>query len=837
LRLEVLCLSCSLLAAVTPAHPSREVDPFIGSAGHGHTFPGPQTPFGMIQPGPDTRLTGWDGCSGYHDSDRVIYGFSHTHLSGTGGLDYGDILILPATGPEKLACGYRAREEEEILPRDPSGYGSSFRKATEVAHPGYYRVDLDDYKVRVELTATPRVAFHRWTFQQGGPAHALIDLTQRDEVIDTGVHVVSPTEVEGWRRGKTWTQDKRWYFVARFSRPFKAAIAVDDRIQEGLTRAQGKNVKLVLRYVTTKGERIEAQVGISATSLEGARRNLEAESRGMDFDKARTAAQRAWDGELGKIEIRGGSPDRRKVFYTALYHALLEPNLYQDVDGAYLGRDLKVHQAEGWRCHTVFSLWDTFRALHPLHALLDPRRASDYIHTFLAQYEQGGRLPIWELAANETFCMIGNHAIPVIWDAWKQGIRDFDGNKALDAMVSAATEKRDGLPDYETFGYLPAGRNASAAVSRTLEYAYDDWCIAAMAHDLGRTEIERRFLRRSQAWKNLFDPATGLMRARIQGRWLEPFDPIEVNKLYTEANAWQYSFMVLQDIDGLVARHGGDDAFTRRLETMFTMDSRTTGTVLPDLSGMIGQYVQGNEPSHHAAFLFDYAGHPSRTQAWVRRIRKELYTTGPGGLCGNDDCGQMSAWYVFAALGLYPVTPGTGQYALTSPEFPEARIHLGGGRTFTIHAQGSGRTFVRAATLNGKPWNACYLDAKDLAAGGRLDFTLGDSPDPAWGVAMNLRPTSRLEGPALLTSPFLQEIRTRTDGSLEAVLGHHEPGAAIHVTLDGTEPTAASPVYEGPIPVTHGMTIRMLATKAGFEPSQVETAPVDGKASLTPPRP
>jgi predicted alpha-1,2-mannosidase len=500
------------------------VNPFIGTGGHGHTYPGASMPFGMVQLSPDTRLDGWDGCSGYHASDAVIYGFSHTHLSGTGCSDYGDILFMPA-----------ARAVTTVN----YNYASSFDPATEAAQPGFYSVYLKDNKVQVDLTVTPRTGFHKYVFRSEGIQNIVIDLKHRDKVLVSGLKVTGPDEVEGYRISQAWAQRQIVYFVAKFSKPFKSwSAASGDELLANVADLSGDNIKVIFRFDPSTGDHILVKVGISGVSAEGARMNLENELPGWDFDKTREDAREAWERELGRIVIEGGTPDQRTTFYTALYHVMLNPNLYMDVDGSYRGRDLEVHKSDGFRNYTVFSLWDTYRAAHPLFVLIDRRRTGDFINTFIHQYEEGGMLPVWELSGNETNCMIGYHAVPVIADAWIKGVRGFDEEKALEAMKHSAEQDHFGLKYYRSMGYVPADKEGES-VSKTLEYAYDDWCIAQFAKGTGHAADYDTYIKRAQYYKNLFDPATGFMRAKQNGTWFSPFDPFEVNFNYTEANAWQ----------------------------------------------------------------------------------------------------------------------------------------------------------------------------------------------------------------------------------------------------------------------------------------------------------
>lgn len=708
------------------------VNPFIGTGGHGHTYPGPSLPFGMIQPGPDTRLSGWDGCSGYHYSDSRLFGFSHTHLSGTGIPDYADILLMPTTGEVRLNNGADGKP----------GYASTFSHEEETAAPGYYAVTLKDYAVRAELTTTTRVGVHRYTFPAGQPAHVVLDLEHRDTVTGASIDIVSDTEVSGVRRSTGWARDQVVYFVIRFSKPFESAGT-------GLPRVRAFDFG-------RSGGALIVKVGISAVSVEGARKNLEAEVAGWDFDAVRRAATETWERELSKIAVEGGTHDERVRFYTALYHAMLTPNVYMDIDGMYRGRDGRAHHPDGFTYYSVFSLWDTFRALHPLLTMIDRTRTRDFVQTFLRQYQEGGRLPVWELAANETDTMIGYHAVPVIADAIAKGIDGFDNALAFEAMAHSADEDRFGLAGYKRRGFVDA-RDEAESVSRTLEYAYDDWAIAQVARRLGRHAEYERFMRRAQSYKHLFDPSTGFMRARVDGFWASPFDPAEVNNHYTEANAWQYSFFVPHDVSGLMQLMGGAGAFAAKLDALFSADTRTTGREQADITGLIGQYAHGNEPSHHMAYLYAYAGQPWKTQAMVRRILDTMYGSNPDGLSGNEDCGQMSAWYVMSALGLYTVAPGSTEYVIGSPLFERATVRLENGRTFRVVARGASAesTYISSASLNGSAYDRSFIGHDAIANGGELSFVMSASPNQAWGSKEGARPRSAIDGPLVVPAPFV----------------------------------------------------------------------------------
>lgn len=811
---QSLALALTIITVITfGQNPSRYIDPMIGTGGHGHTYPGASMPFGMVQLSPDTRLEGWDGCSAYHIADSVIYGFSHTHLSGTGCSDYGDILLMPVGGEVSL---------------DGYAYRSAFRRnpGNETASPDYYKVLLDRYGILAELTAAPRTGFHRYTFPGNCKQGLVVDLNHRDQVLESSLKIVSPTEMEGMRTSRAWAEKQILYFVIRFSEPISSCVL--NHSQGSLT--QGKSVSgtdliALLMFGNTSGKTLLIKVGLSAVSAEGARKNLEEEIPGWNFEEIRTHGENAWNDELSKITVSGGTDAQKTVFYTALYHAFLAPNLYCDVDGNYRGRDLAVHNAKGYQYYTVFSLWDTYRAEHPLFNLLQLKRNADFIRTFLDQYDQGGLLPVWELSANETDCMIGYHAAPVIADAWIKGVRGFDGGKALEAMKHSAMQDVRGLKDYREKGYIPADREGES-VSKTLEYSYDDWCIAMMAKSLGKQDDYIIYIKRAQNYKNLFDPTTGFMRAKANETWVAPFRPNEVNFNFTEANSWQYSFSIPQDITGLMNLHGGTSRLAGKLYQLITEDTRTTGRQQSDITGLIGQYAHGNEPSHHIAYLFDYVAQPWKTQKMVSTICRELYSDKPDGLCGNEDCGQMSAWYVMSALGFYPVTPGSLVYAIGSPVFPEAVIHFDGGKTFTVTASNlsNDNFYIQSATLNGKPYTKCYLTHADLMTGGTLSFVMGPAPNRNWGVNPGDLPTAAITDHLITPVPAVLNGKKVFADTLTIILTNAEAGGTTYFTLDGTEPDQSSPKYIKPILLDKTTTLKALTTAPGLPPSATITA-------------
>ncbi len=645
---------------------AKHVNPFIGTDGHGHTFPGATLPYGMVQLSPDTRVDGsWDGCSGYHYSDKIIYGFSHTHLNGTGCSDYGDIMLMPSMGKILLEKEY---------------YSSRYSYENEKASAGFYGVKLDKNNIDVRLTSSTRVGFHEYTFNNAGEADIVMDLNHRDKLLYGEVKVIDDKTIEVFRRSEAWAKDQYIYARIEFNVPVKVSGYGNEKNEANFF--SGTKVVIKASKNVKKGEKISVKVALSPTGYEGARLNM-SEIKDWDFEKVKKDAETAWNKELSKIEVTSNDKDKLSVFYTALYHTMMQPNIAEDLDGKYRGRDNKIHVADTFDYYSVFSLWDTFRGAHPLYTLIDKKRTSDYINTFLKQYEQGGRLPVWELASNETDCMIGYHSVSVIADAMVKGIKGFDYEKAFEASKHSAMLDHLGLEAYKKNGFISMD-DEHESVSKTLEYAYDDWCIAQMAAILGYSKDYQYFMKRSQSWKNVFNWETGFMQPKKNGGWDKPFDPREVNNNYTEGNSWQYSFFVPQDIQGLIEAHGGARKFEAKLDEMFNSESKTTGREQVDVTGLIGQYAHGNEPSHHMAYLYNYVGKPEKTAAKVHYILNEFYKNTPDGLIGNEDCGQMSAWYVLSSIGMYQVTPAENYWNLTKPYFETINIHFEDGNNKLI---------------------------------------------------------------------------------------------------------------------------------------------------------
>ena len=778
-KIVILALAAVSLGFTSCARKeTRLVDyvcPMVGTDFTGHTFPGAAAPFGMVQLSPDTRMDTWEGCSGYHYSDDTIIGFSHTHLSGTGVLDYGDVLLMPVT-----------RYEADSL--DRRLYQSAFSHKKEEAAAGYYSVHLDRWNVLAELTAGPRSGMHRYTFQEhadGGTPSIIIDLKHRDVLLSSGIRHESDRVISGFRRSKSWSEDQMVHFYMEFSEPIAEYRPFGEK---GALIAFAPGV-----------EQVTVKTGISSVSSENARENLlsDVPEGSFDFDSRRADTEELWEEYLSKVDIRGeGGPgrDRLRTFYTAMYHTAIAPNLFSDVNGEYRGMDRQVHKAEGFDRYTVFSLWDTFRTLHPLLTLIEPERTEDFLRSFLTIYSEGGKLPVWELSGWETNCMIGYNSMPVIAEALSHGIGAEYAAELIDAMVESSCKDEFGIRHYRQRYVVPA-EEEHESVSKTLEYAFDDWCIAQVADMLyGQTgeqryaDIRDRYLKYSASYINVWDPETGLMRPMMSGRWLTPFEPTEVNNHYTEANSWQYSFFVPHDVNGHIDLMGGDGAFCAKLDSLFSAPARTTGRTQVDITGLIGQYAHGNEPSHQTAYLYAFAGQPWKTYSTVRRILNELYTSEPDGLCGNDDCGQMSAWYVMSAIGLYPVTPGSGIYVLSAPVSERTVISLGDDKQLTIRAICEGGNissckYISSVRLNGQPWTRSYIRWSDIQEGGEIELTLVPEPDPDFGTAPEDRPVSRLDKSGFVRNPWFEAPSDIFEGSMEVAVNSGSPDCRTFIKV------------------------------------------------------
>ena len=720
---------------------TKYVDPLIGSAGHGHVFVGANVPFGAVQLGPVNIFEGWDWCSGYNYASNTILGFTHTHLSGTGIGDLNDILVLPVTGKVPL---FKGTKEDMV-----NGYGSYFSHKKEVSKAGYYSVVLDKYKIKAELTASERVGFHRYTFDSATDAHVLLDLADGigwDKPVKTYIKKINKNTISGYRFSTGWAADQRVYFTMEFSEPILNIALYDDKTALTRTKGEGLQMKAVLDFpILKKNKEILVKVGISPVSSENAAANIEAEIPNWNFDSIAKEATSKWNKELNKIQIKADAKTM-KVFYTALYHTMFAPSIFNDVNKDYRGTDKKVYEKAGFTNYTTFSLWDTYRALHPLYTITQPEKINDIVKSFLAIYEQQGRLPVWHLMGNETNTMNGNHSIAVIVDAYLKGYRDYDTSLAYEAIKKTAMQTRDGMDYVQELKYIPADKIVES-VGNALEYAIDDYCIALMAKALNKTEDYDYFSKRANLYKQYFDKETTFMRGKLtDGNWRTPFNPLSsVHRKddYVEGNAWQYTWLVPHDPYGLIDLFGSEEKFLAKLDALFLLTDKVEGEdVSPDISGLIGQYAQGNEPNHHIPYLYAYAGQPWKTAKLIREIDAKFYSEKPDGLCGNEDLGQMSAWYNFSAMGFYSVNPANGIYVLGSPLVKTATIHHKEGIAFTLKAVGNSKTniYIQKAEYNGKPYTKSYITHDMIVKGGELKLYMGSKPSKTFGVKKEDRP-------------------------------------------------------------------------------------------------
>lgn len=706
------------------------VDPLIGSAAHGHVFVGANVPFGAVQLGPSNVFGGWDWCSGYNYVSNTITGFSHTHLSGTGIGDLNDILVMPATGTVA------------------SDGVSLFSHDQEIAKPGYYSVMLQKHQIRAELTATERVGFHRYTFPEGHrDANVMLDLAAGlgwDSPKDTYVKLLNPTTLVGYRFSKGWADDQRLFFAIKLSLPLKNMALYDSTAVKNGTSLKAVKARAYLKFKAITGNILKLKVGLSPVSYENALANIQTELPDWNFEQAVARADQKWNRELEKINIEADIATKKK-FYTAMYHTMFAPSLFNDANGDYRGTDKKIYPKAGFSNYTTFSLWDTYRAYHPLFTIVHPDKVSDVINSFLAIYKQQGKLPVWHLMGNETNTMIGYHAVPIIADAYLKGFKGFDAGLAYEAAKQSAMQQTDGIDYAQQLKYIPADK-VIEAVAKGLEYAIDDWCIAQMAKAMGKTADYDYFSKRAALYSLYFDKESQFMRGRLaDGSWRNPFDPVASKHReddYTEGNAWQYTWLVPQDPHGLIALFGGDQPFSKKLDSLFSMSSEMTNGSSPDITGLIGQYAQGNEPNHHIPYLYAFAGQPWKTADVVHKVMDSLYTTKPDGLCGNEDLGQMSSWYVFSAMGFYPVNPANGIYIFGSPAVDEAVIDLPKGKKFQIRAINNSREnkYIQKIVFNGKAYTKSYLEHSAIINGGSLVLYMGNKPSLEWGVATSDRP-------------------------------------------------------------------------------------------------
>ena len=801
-KLTFALLALGLLAcAPRPAGPVDYVDPFIGTGYHGHTYPGATTPFGMVQLSPDTRAWDWDACAGYHYDDTTIDGFSHTHLSGTGCADLADILFHPTT--------------REIVLHDGACVLQPyfFSHGDEKASCGYYAVELPGENIRVELTAAPRTGVHRYTFTGKGPRQVVVDLmhTIAEEQVDMReLRTTAPDEIAGMRRTQGWVPDQYVFFSARFSEPFADVRLLGDK-------------QAVLTFAPDT-ETLTIAVGLSSVSAANARLNSVAEVPELDFDAVHARAAALWREALGDIVVEGGSRDEMVNFYTAQYHTKLTPNLMSDVNGEYRRHDQRIaRMPQGGAYYSTFSLWDTFRAWNPLQTLVDTTLVNDMIRSMLDMYDITGELPIWPLASGETGTMIGYHAASVIADAYLKGIRGYDAEKALDAMIRSSNINKKGSDYYVVQGFIPSNIKRES-VSCTLEYAYDDWAISRMAGAMGRDDVAREYAQRALNYANVFDGSTCFFRGRgTDGNWSEPFEEFATGRDYTEATPWHYRFFVPHDVNGLAGLFGSREAFVRELDRLFTLESDEMQLDVSDVTGLMGQYAHGNEPSHHMAYLYNYVGQPWRTQELTRSLLHGMYAPTPAGIIGNEDCGQMSAWYIFSSLGFYPVCPGSNQFALTAPQFPKAVVRLANGRTLTVTANNPRRnTYIASVTLDGVPVTENFITYEQLMQGGELHFELRTEPDYARGTDAAAEPYSLTRGQVVSIPYTTQNVSLFTE-PVAVALATTTAGAEIRYTLDGSEPDETSVLYAGPVVVDRSLTLKARGFKPGAAPSRTLT--------------
>lgn len=798
----------------TPKTPIDYVDPFIGTGFHGHTYPGATVPYGAVQLSPDTRIGNWDACSGYHYSDSTIIGFSHTHLSGTGCADLADILFHPTTKGAHLT---------------PEGYIFSplaFSHDDEKASVGYYSVNFKDEGIKAELTATKYAGMHRYTFQKDKPTTIIIDHSHllENETIDMASFSVNgKTEVSGMRRTQGWVTNQYVYFVAQFSKEFSKAQLINNgkEIDLGAIPESGGNLQIVLDFGASDGTPIIVKVGISIVSEENARENLNNDIKDFDFDAVHQRARDLWTEALSNIVVEGGTEAQLKNFYTAQYHTKIVPNIVSDVNGDYRRHDMSIEKSDAPRYSTL-SLWDTFRAWNPLMTLTNKALVNDMINSMLDMYKYSEKkeLPLWPLSAGETGTMIGYHAVSVIGDAYMKGIRDYDVELAFEAMKRSSDINSKGSDYYVKYGFIPSNIKRES-VSCLLEYAYDDWVIAQMAKDLGKEDDYKEYMKRAHNYINVFDGATKFFRGKqMDGNWEPNFNPFEPGRAYTEATAWQYRFFVPHDVNGMVQLFGGMDAFEKELDSLFTVEGGVDGEMV-DITGLIGQYAHGNEPSHHMAYLYNYIGRPWKTQELTRRLLDEMYSPTPEGIIGNEDCGQMSAWYILTSLGMYPVAPGSGEFALTTPLFEKAILKLTNGKSLEIKANNPAKNvYIDKVLLNGNEIKENYITYNQIMGGGLLEFQLSSAPNKERGTDKSAYPHSMTEG-EVVSIPYTTSYLNLFEGEIKVDLASATEGAEIYYTLDGTVPSKTSLKYEVPFSISETTDIKAIAYKEGFADSRV----------------
>ncbi len=758
---------CFTLHVVAQSNNNQQyVNPFIGTGGHGHTFPGATVPFSMVQLSPDTRTEGWDACGGYHYDDSSILGFSHTHLNGTGIADFCDILLLPTVW-----------DLENIQKYYPTTK-FHFDHKNEVAKAGFYKTHINESAIDAELTTSERVGFHHYSFPKDvKQATIIINLAHRDKTLASQLKQVTPSVFEGYRHSSSWAKDQKLFFSIKTNKPTKHFIQFT---------TDNENI-IVLFFDVADTHELFVKVALSPVSELNARENMEREIPHWDFDKTRKEAEQKWAKYLNRIQIEGDN-EQKTIFYTALYHALIHPSVWQDINGDYRGLDNKVYNTKGFVYHSIFSLWDTYRAAHPLYTIVCPEKVADFVNSFIDDFEKTGHLPMWNFPGNETWCMIGNHAIPVIADAYLKNIKGFDAEKALKAMIATANRDSLGLKQYREKGYIPANTEGES-VSKTLEYAYDDYCIAHMAKAMGHENIYQTYIQRSQNWKNIFNPKTGFFQAKMNETFVEPFEPREVNFHFTEGNAWQYAFAVQHDIEGLIEMLGGKAAFEAKLDAFFNDKSETTGRDQVDLTGLIGQYAHGNEPSHHIAYLYNYVGKPQKAQRLIRQILTEFYKNAPDGLIGNEDCGQMSAWYVLSSMGIYPTNPCGGYYQTGVQIFENPKISING-HSISFNLNNTDGKLIKLISMP----NKASVEILDSA---------------------KIQPFN----PIILPMPYVAKGNKIFKEKQTIILSCADKNADIYYSTNGSTPSLK---YTQPIDIQESITLRFFSKKGNKQSNEAK---------------
>lgn len=812
----LVLLSFFFSCSNTSKTPIEYVNPFIGTGFHGHTYPGATAPFGAVQLSPDTRRGNWDASSGYHYSDSTIIGFSHTHLSGTGVIDFGDILFHPTI--------------EEVSKKNTDGYNYSplpFSHQNEEAYPGYYAVKLDN-DIIVELTSSQYVGVHRYTFPKQQSAKIIIDLHHLldNEHIYTAELIQSgKNEISGGRVTRGWVDNQHIYFVAQFSKPFKKIDFIKDfeKTDANEGKIVGNNVQIITHFEEASKEPIVIKVGLSLVSIENARKNLKNDMPHFNFEQIKNHTVESWNKKLSKIQVESNNEDDKTNFYTALYHTMVVPNIVSDSNGEYRQNDMKIGKLPNGNIqYNTFSLWDTFRAWHPMITLLDTTMVNNMVNSMLNIYDTSGELPIWSLSAGETNTMVGYHSVSVIADAYMKGIRGFDSEKALTAMVKSSEINKKGADYYIKYGFIPSNIRKES-VSCLLEFAYDDWCIAQMAKAMNKLDLYYTYIERARNYVNIFDGYSKFFRGkRMDGNWESNFNSFEPGRDYTEATAWQYRFFVPHDVNGMVQLFGGTEYFSSALDDLFNVKSDIDGE-MQDITGLIGQYAHGNEPSHHMPYLYSYIGKPWKTQAMTRRILKEMYQSTPEGIVGNEDCGQMSAWYILSSLGFYSVSPGNNQFIFTTPLWNKSTIKLANGKTLTVKANNPNENlYIESITLNGDTIKSNYITYNQLMQGGELKYTLSREPNKERGISSETLPYS-LSKKDFVSIPYITKDVGLFVNNIEVEVNTATPNAEIRYTLDGSEPTEKSMLYKNPIFIDKTLDIKAKGYRDGYEPSRTFT--------------